>query len=155
MKRRVRSKAKQYIRILAAGHVRPVIDDLTRWTWSTGRAVGMERHLARGHEAPRALVPIDVLPLDRALARRLFAEDGLDPVATLDMQSRRRFWEDRLPGAYVAVADGVPCYVQWAISGEHSHLVKDYFGDGFPDLADDEILLEGAWARPEARSRTT
>jgi hypothetical protein len=70
------------------------------------------------------------------------------------MHSRRRFWEDRIPDAYVAVdADGTPCYVQWAIPGNHAKLVKDYFGKGFPDLDSDELLLEGAWARPEARGK--
>lgn len=154
MKRRVRSKIRQYGRVVAAGHFGPVMDDLNRWVWSKGRAVGMERDLTKPHKAPSARVPIEVTELDEALAERLFDEDGLDPVSTLEMESRRRFWEDRIPGAYVAVeADGHPCYVQWAISGEHSDLVKTYFGDGFPELGADELLLEGAWARPEARGK--
>lgn len=154
MKSRIRSKVRQYGRIIGGGHFRPVLDDLSRWAWSDDRAVGMERDLTAPIEAPAARVPIEVAKLDETLAVRLFSEDGLDPASTLDMESRRRFWEDGLPGAYVAIDDNdVPCYVQWAISGEHADLVKTYFGEGFPELGPDELLLEGAWARPEARGK--
>lgn len=155
MKRRVRSKIKHYGRLVASGEVRPVLTDLVRWTWSQERAVGMERDLTRAHEAPPARVPIEVAQLDDTLAKRLFDEEGLDQDSTLDMMARRRFWEDGIPGAYVAVdSDGVPCYVQWAIPGEHSELIKSYWGEGFfPELGPDELLLEAAWARPEARGK--
>jgi hypothetical protein len=154
MKQRVRSKIRQYGRILAGGNVRPIFEDLSRWAWSHDRAVGMERDLTLSFEPPAARVPIEVVRLDNAHAVRLFSEEGLDTSSVLDMESRRRFWEDGIPDAYVAIdEEGIPCFVQWAIPGEHAELVKSYFGDGFPELRPDEMLLEGAWARPEARGK--
>jgi len=154
MQPRVRSKVRQYGRMVAGGNIRPVFDGISRWTWSHDRAVGMERDLTMPFEAPTARVPIEVAKLDDSLAKRLFSDQGLDPSATLDMESRRRFWQDGVPGAHVAIDDqGVPCFVQWAISGEHADFVKSYFGDGFPELRPNELLLEGAWARPEARGK--
>lgn len=154
MPHRLRSKFKQYTRLVSGGHVGPIMKDVRRWTWSTDEAVGLERDMTRPHEPPSARVPIEIKRLDEEIATRLFSEDGLDPQALLDMESRRRFWDDRLPNAYVAVDDGgTPCYVQWAIPGEHADLVTEYFGNGFPELATDELLLEAAWARPEARGK--
>lgn len=154
MPRRVVSKVEQYRRIVAGGSIRPVFQDLSRWAWSKDRAVGMSRDLTVPFDDPEALVPFEIAPLDETLAARLFSEDGVDGASLLDLESRRRFWRDRLPGAYVAVApDGTPYYVQWAISGDHAERVKGYFGDGFPRLAENELLLEGAWARPEARGK--
>ncbi len=153
MKQRVRSKIEQYGRILASGDVRPIVDDIARLSWSRTMDFGMERDLTESHEAPPARVPIEVTELDDTLAEQLFNEDGLDPASSFEMMSRRRFWNDGIPGAHVAISDGVPCYVQWAISGEHSDLIKAYWGEGLPDLRPDELLLEAAWARPEARGK--
>lgn len=148
------AKFRQYSRIIAAGRVRPIVEELTRWTWFRDDYVGMERDLTVPHEAPPARVPIEVVKLDEPLAKRLFSEDGVDPVSALDLARRRRIWEDGLPGAYVAIDDNdVPCYVQWAIPGEHADFVETYFGGRFPELGPDDLLLEGAWARPEARGK--
>lgn len=154
MPNRIRSKINQYGRLAAGGNLSPIAEDVRRWAWSRDLAVGLERDLTIPHEPPPARVEIEVRKLDDATAERLFSEDGLEPRAALDMESRRRFWEDGIPSAYVALDEnGTPCYVQWAIPGNRAQLVKDYFGKGFPDLGDDELLLEGAWARPEARGK--
>lgn len=154
MAHRLRSKINQYSRLASTGHLGPVIADLRRWIWSTDDAVGLARDLTVPLVPPPALVPLEIRPLDETTAKSLFSEKGLDNRAAIDMESRRRFWDDGLPGAFVAIDDhGTPCYVQWAISGAHSRLVRDYFGKGFPELASDDLLLEGAWARPEARGK--
>lgn len=154
MNQRVRSKISQYRRMAAGGNIRPIMEDVRRWTWSDDLAVGLERDLTVTHDPPPARVAIEIHTLDDETATRLFSEKGLEPNAVLEMESRRRFWEDRIPDAYVAVDEtGMPCYVQWAIPGEQARLIKSYFGSGFPDLEADELLLEGAWARPEARGK--
>lgn len=154
MAKRVRSKIKQYARLVSGGNFKPIMEDVRRWAWSADIAVGLERDVTMQFEPPPARVQLDIRKLDDVIAARLFSEEGLDPHSVLDMQARRRFWEDGIPDAYVAMDDeGTPCYVQWAIPGDRAELIKDYFGKGFPDLAKDELLLEGAWARPEARGK--
>lgn len=154
MNQRIRSKIRQYSRLVSGGHATLILEDVHRWAWSNDFAVGLQRDLNAPHEPPPARVPIEIRKLDDTIASRLFSEDDLDPSALLEMESRRRFWEDRIPDAYVAIDDeGIPCYVQWAIPGDRAQLIKSYFGAGFPDLGADELLLEGAWARPEARGK--
>jgi hypothetical protein len=150
---RVSTKLKQYGRMVSSKDFHPLAEDLRRWAWSEENAVGLERDLSLTFEPPPARVPVDIRELDDDLAERLFSADGLDEQGVFEMESRRRFWEDRIPTAYVAVAEDVPCYVQWAVPGSQAELIREYFGEGFPHLEPDEILLEGAWARPEARGK--
>jgi hypothetical protein len=150
----IASKLKQHARLLRLSGLRPLALDLRRWVWSDDVALGLKRDLTRPHAPPPARVALDILPLDDELARRLFDQQGLDPESLLDMEARRRMWEDQIPKAFVAVDDtGDPCYVQWAIPGSESDLIREYFRGGFPELAHDEMLLEAAWARPSARGK--
>lgn len=151
---RISSKLKQHARLIKTGGFGPLASDLRRWSWSDDLALGMKRDLTVAHTSPPARVPLDIVPLDNDLATCLFDPSGLDPDSLLDMEGRRRMWEDKIPTAYVAVDDtGTPCYVQWAIPGSEADLIRDYFGGGFPELAYDELLLEAAWATPAARGK--
>jgi len=154
MANRVASKLKQQARLVKAGGLRPLASDLRRWTWSNDLAVGMARDLTVPHTPPQAKVALEIVPLDDHLAALLFDARQLESEALRDMEARRRLWKDRIPTAYVAVdSSGAPCYVQWAIPGSESALIREYFRAGFPDLAPDELLLEAAWAPPAARGK--
>jgi hypothetical protein len=148
------SKLKQHARLLRSSGIGPLATDMRRWSWSDDLAVGMKRDLTVAHTPPPAKVALDILPLDDDLATRLFDERGLDSDSLLEMEGRRRLWEDGIPNPYVAIDDeGSPCYVQWAIPGSEAARVEQYFGGGFPKLAPNELLLEAAWALPSARGK--
>ncbi|MQA00211.1 MAG: N-acetyltransferase [Dehalococcoidia bacterium] len=101
-----------------------------------------------------AKIEFTIEPLDASLAPAVFSLEGLDAEGRRELANRRRMWEEGLPTAYVAIdLAGNPCYFQWALSGVHDEWVHEFFGGGFPRLAADELLLEGAWGLPAARGQ--
>jgi GNAT superfamily N-acetyltransferase len=59
-----------------------------------------------------------------------------------------------LPTPYVAVTgNDQPCYVQWLIGSSDDETVHRLFGNRFPVLRSDEMLLEGAFTLEEWRGK--
>lgn len=118
-----------------------------RWRSET-RAYGLKRDLAEPYPVPDATIPISVRPLaDRDVAPLLAVGAAkLDGEAQRDRMARQRMLEAGIATCYVAVTeDDEPTYMQWLIGPEQNDRVAALFGDRFPPLAPDEMLLEGAF----------
>ncbi|MFN8639685.1 MAG: N-acetyltransferase [Dehalococcoidia bacterium] len=151
---RITSKIAYYRRLSADGDREALLGDLRRWWWSDEDAFGLSRDLTMPHTPPAARIAISIHPLTRELADRVLDPTGLDPADRREVAHRRRLFESSLGTGYVALTeDGSPCYVQWAIPGAQAAGVDDFFRGIFPHLRPDELLLEGAWAHPNARGQ--
>jgi RimJ/RimL family protein N-acetyltransferase len=107
---------------------------------------GLRRDLAHPFPAPPAKIPISVRPLAEAdLSALLAVDDTTSPEDRFEMACRRALAAKRIAGAYVAIdeRDGTPCYVQWLFGAADNDFVRRLHG--FPKLAADEALLEGAY----------
>src|SRR2546422_7194479 len=63
---------------------------------------------------------------------------------------RSRILQSGLATCYVAIGpEGKPCYMQWLIPSSENDRVRTFFGNLYPQLGPDEVLLEGAYT-PEA-----
>lgn len=62
--------------------------------------------------------------------------------------------EAELATCYVAVTeDDAPCYMQWLIGPEENEKVRSIFQYRFPRIAEDEMLLEGAFTLEHWRGK--
>ena len=107
---------------------------------------GLRRDLAQPFPAPSAKVPITVRPLTEAdLSTLLAIDDTTSPEDRFEIACRQALAAKRIEGAYVAVDErnGRPCYVQWLFGTADNDFVRRL--RGFPQLAADEALLEGAY----------
>jgi RimJ/RimL family protein N-acetyltransferase len=111
-----------------------------------GTRYGLRRDLAKPFPAPTAKIPISVRPLVEADLATLLAVDATtSPEDRYEIVCRRSLAAKRIAGAYVAVdeRDGRPCYVQWLFGAADNDFIRQL--GGFPQLAADEALLEGAY----------
>ncbi len=107
---------------------------------------GLRRDLAQPFPAPAAKIPISVRPLAESDLPALLAVDATtSPEDRFQIASRRVMADRHLAGGFVAVdeRDGRPCYVQWLFGAGDNDFVRRL--QGFPQLAPDEALLEGAY----------
>lgn len=116
--------------------------------WSTERALGLSRDLAVPFQAPEALIPIAVRPIEPADVRALLdvTEAGISVTERRDRTMRLHLLDAGFSSCFVATtADDQACYIQWLISPGENSLLRKSFDGLFPPLADNEILLEGAY----------
>ena len=133
------------------------IRHVLRHYWhSDTTAIGLRRDISVPFSAPTAALPLTVRPLlDRDIPF-LFGSDGdhLTGEAKRTRAMGLRMVHAQLPTCYVAVtAEGQPCYVQWLIGAESNATVQRLFGDRFPVLKPDEMLLEGAFTLEAYRGK--
>lgn len=132
--------------------------------WRAGRAqlrsertaLGLRRDLTVPFPAPEAAIPISIRPIQgRDVAMLLEAgKNELSGEARRERAIRIRMIEASLPTCYIAVTEqDEPCYMQWLIGAESSDVLTEIFGDRFPRLAPDEVLLEGAFTLEQWRGK--
>jgi hypothetical protein len=115
---------------------------------SESKSFGLRRDLAVPFPAPDATIPIAIRPIRQDDIEPLLAagQDDLSGEALRERQIRRRMIETGIGTCYVAVTgDDEPCYLQWLIGHEENDAIRELFGDRFPILRPDEMLLEGAF----------
>ena len=122
---------------------------VTKSHWrSDAQAVALRRDVTIPFTAPQAAVSITVRKLQESDLPVLFEGNG-EPLSGEAMRQRSmglRMAKANLPTCYVAVtAADVPCYVQWLIGAADDEKIRNLFGDRFPVLKPDEMLLEGAF----------
>lgn len=122
---------------------------VTRSYWrSESETVGLRRDMAVPFVNPQAALPIAIRPLRGSDVPALF-EAGGQPLcgeALRERSIRMRMMKAGIATCYVAAnEEDSPCYVQWLIGSDENHKLRDVFGDRFPCLAPDEMLLEGAF----------
>lgn len=151
---RITSKLAYYGRLVRTGDRGALLGDLRRWCWSDEDAFGLSRDLTVPYTPPPARIAFSIHRLTPLLADRVLDPSDLDPADRREVEHRRRLFESGLGTGFVALNDeGAPCYVQWAIPGSQAAGIDDFFRGIFPHLRPDDLLLEGAWAHPNARGQ--
>lgn len=57
-----------------------------------------------------------------------------------------------IPHCYVAITEeDVPCFRQWLIGAKENEKIKEFWGDSYPTLNEDEALIENAFTIPKFR----
>ncbi len=114
---------------------------------------GLRRDLDVPFDPPEAKIPLTMRPLEQADMMALFPAEstGRDAAEFGEAASRLGLAEKAPDRGLVAVdpATGSPCYVQWLLGPQDNDIVRRI--GGFPELAPDEALLEGAYTPPAYR----
>jgi hypothetical protein len=152
LSRRAAAKAGLLWRMAREGDVGPALALARKNLWTTSVAYGLKRDLSVPFETPRARARIRIRELEPGDVDQLLRPKAGDSPKQLARQ--RRLLAAGIPTCYVAVdPDETPLYMQWLILPEHNHLLAERFGREFPQLADDEVLLEGGFSPKRFRSR--
>lgn len=130
---------------------------VTRDYWgSESQTVGLRRDVSIPFSAPSAAFPIAVRPLKDADFSAIFESNGdqLSGDALRERSIRLRMARAKLGVCYVAANEAdEPCYIQWLIGSGDNDRIRELFGDRFPRLAPDEMLLEGAFTLERWRGK--
>lgn len=113
---------------------------------------GLRRDLTQPLVRPSAKIPLAVRPLIKAdLESLLFIDEGDTREEKLEVARRRAFAAKRAQGCFVAVDQrtDTPCYMQWLFSPADNSFVRRM--GGFPELQQDEALLENAYTPAKFR----
>jgi len=103
---------------------------------------------------PEARVPITMELVDPATFDGFAVEAEIAPGSDRnEARLRARMCAAGIERLFVASVDGKPAYAQWLISGADQEAVHAFFPRLYPQLADDEALLEGAYTFTDFRGQ--
>jgi RimJ/RimL family protein N-acetyltransferase len=115
--------------------------------YSRSMRYGLRRDLRSPLAAPSAKIPISVRPLveDDIPVLLPIDDTGADSQDQLEIAWRRAFLGKGAKGCFVAVdqRNGTPCYMQWLMGSSENSFIRRLHG--FPELGQDEALLENAY----------
>src|SRR2546427_1369624 len=150
--RGVLHRVRDLLRLFVTGHAQRVWHAVRERLYSNGGSLGLRRDLAVPFPAPAAKRPIQVRPLapEDDLSFLDVDQPGLAADQVFARLGQQRILQSGLATCYVAIGpEGKPCYMQWLIPSSENDRVRTFFGNLYPQLGPDEVLLEGAYT-PEA-----
>lgn len=136
------------VQLIRAGHWRDVVNAGKTFISSESLSFGLKRDVTKPFPVPAAKVPIHVRPISSSEVLWLLSEseETLSADAVKERNIRIRMAEANLATCYVALTDGdEPTYIQWLMGASENATIHQIFGERFPTLAADEMLLEGAF----------
>src|SRR2546426_359701 len=145
-------RVRDLLRLFFTGHAQRVWHAVRERLYSNGGSLGLRRDLAVPFPAPAAKLPIQVRPLapEDDLSFLDVDQPGLAADQVFARLGQRRILQSGLATCYVAIGpEGKPWYMQWLIPSSENDRVRTFFGNLYPQLGPDEVLLEGAYT-PEA-----
>ncbi len=146
--RGVNRKSSFAIQLLRQGNYAEAGAILRSRIWFTESAFGLVRNLSTPFPVPEAKLPILLRPIVQDDVNKLLDTDepGISASERYDRRTRLHLLEAGFSSCFVAATDdNRPCFVQWLISPAENALLDQAFGGLFPRLADNEVLLEGAY----------
>jgi hypothetical protein len=112
---------------------------LKKKIYSSEMAFGFKLNLEQGVKLRRALIPITI-----RLAQK---EDD-----TYFLDNKTTGLIEKLDTRYVATnKEGIPCFRCWLIDSSQNHKLRQFWGDTFPALKNDEMLIENVFTNPKFR----
>jgi hypothetical protein len=149
-------RLRDLLRLFLSGHARKMWDGVRYRLYSESTSLGMRRDLGVAFKAPTATIPIRIRPL--APTDDLTILDPDQPGISADEASWRlgqwRLLCARMPTCYVAVdAEDRICYMQWLLADTQNSRIRTVFGNLYPMLRPEEMLLEGAYTPEQFRGK--
>lgn len=107
--------------------------------YSTEMAFGFKLNLEQGVKLRKALIPINI---------RLSQKE--DDIYFLDNKTTGLI--ERLKTCYIATnKEGIPCFRCWLIDHSQNNKLRQFWGNTFPPLNHDELLIENVFTNPKFR----
>lgn len=129
--------------LVKKGEIKFIFDGIAKRIISKNEVFGLKRDLNLVFENPDALIDITLRPF----------RDEDQAYFSLDLQNEGLV-EKEIPNCYVATDnEDTPCYRQWLMGPKQNGKIKEFWGNAFPVLKEDEALLESAFTTPAFRGK--
>jgi len=129
--------------LIKEGELKFLINGISKRILSKNQAFGLKRNLDIEFQIPNAKIDIDIRHFKHG-DNQFFSED---------LQNHGLIEKD-IPVCYVAtLEDNKPCFRQWLIGSEYKDKIQEFWGQSFPVLKDDEMLLEGGFTISSMRGQ--
>jgi hypothetical protein len=142
---------------LLKGYWKVFLGRLGQRLYSEEVCYGLKRDLEKPLESlipPRIAFHIRPVENDEVCKALEFTKTNSDMEGVKQRISRLLFLEAGINTCYGAITgDGFPCYIQWLVRPTENEKMGECYGDYFPPLSDDEILLEGAFTPESFRGK--
>lgn len=129
--------------LIIKGEIFFMIKGVTKRIYSKTQAYGLKRDLSIPFTIPNAKIDLKL---------RLY-KDQDHPSFSANLHNYGLV-EKNIPKCFVATTlDDQPCFRQWLIGPENRQDIKEFWGDAFPDIQEDEMLLEDGFTVPDMRGK--
>ncbi len=126
--------------LIRKGKFKSVIKGFTKKLYSETISFALKRDSNLEHKIPRAFVKFTF---------RLYKESDADYFVN-DEDNITLI--KQLPKCYVAITnEGIPFFRIWLLNSSQNKKMKEFWGDTFQELKDDEVLTESAFTTPKFR----
>lgn len=142
------ARIRDLLVLVRMGRARRMWREVALRLYSSSESLGLRRDLAVPFTAPLAKQPVRVRPLVAGddLSWLRVREPGLSDDQVYERLGQLRLLRTDIGTCHIAVGtDGQPCFMQWLIHPSDNGRMAAFFGNLFPSLAPDEVLLEGAY----------
>jgi len=150
------ARIPDFVGLLGGGHLAVAADAVRRRLYQDSTSVGLRRDVSLPADAPPAKIALQVRPLrpEDNLSFLDLHRPGISGREMPSLLAERRLLKAALGICWVALAPGERiCFVGWLIPASSNALVQRHFGDLFPRLEQDEVLLEGLLTLPPDRGQ--
>jgi len=135
----IKSKIAFINKLIKGGQFNLIWDAFARRIYSEELAFGFKKDLSIPGQKPRAL---------KKISTRVF--NSGDELYFSDNSNDRLIFEFQT--CYVGIIEeDIPCSRLWLIDASQNEKLKNIWGDNFPPLNSDEVLLENVFTRPKYR----
>jgi hypothetical protein len=129
--------------LIKKGELKFMIKGISKRIWSKTEAFGLKRDLSTAFDTPKAKIDLLIRPFK--------PED--DTHFTADLQNDGLIEKD-IPTCYVATTNAnAPCYRQWLMDSKQNKKIKEFWGESFPTLQNNEALIESVFTISEFRGK--
>ena len=140
MSHTISSKISYAIDLIRKGKIKSVIKGFTKNIYSETISFALKRDSNLEQKTPRAFVKF-TFRLYKESDDDYFSDDE-DNISLIK----------QLQKCYVAVTkEGIPFFRIWLLNSSQNNKIKEFWGDSFPKLKDDEVLTESAFTTPKFR----
>lgn len=122
------------------GELKSILKVISSRIYSEQLGFGFKRDLNKESKVPRSLLKINIRPF----------KDEDEEHFIMDTTNIELI--KQVPTCYVAVTkEDIPCIRLWLINPSQNSKIKEFWGNTYPQLKDDEVLLESAFTIPKRR----
>lgn len=134
------SKIYILLELLRKGKIKSLFKGFTNKISSEKTSFVLKRDSNLEHKTPRAFVKLSLRNYKQK-DKNYFTKDE-ENISLIK----------QLPKCIVAVTDeDVPCYRMWVLDSSQNNKIKEFWGNSYPQLKDDEVLMESAFTTPKFR----
>lgn len=149
-------KIKILEKILRSGHLVILLREFRRRLYSEDYTYIIRKDIRSPSISPKIDMPMTFREYTEEDISTLLDiyKPGISGVDMWDKVRRIFLVNSGIKKCYVAIThNGTPCHINWLIGPEENEKLQRFYNKGFPELAQDEMLLEGGYTPEEYRGK--